>query len=309
LHGLAKHLAANHGGWPTGVIMVTDEIVQSFPHLRAYQGTRQFFVGGVIYGDTETARTIQSEIRQGHLNSYSISGMALESNELRICDAPEQCKTVQEILQLDLSAVTLGSRQGGEGPFSSRVRNPGAQFLLVQQGGGVLSQTVPSKTPNSSVGTDTMPDAVPDAVPKPDATIEQASPVEQADENAPSMEQVVAALGELMRRMEALEQKVAVDEDVAAVDEAEDEPVKVEEAKPTEVAQAVTLKDVEAHAEKHARKVFDSLIAQARTAETPVPASPRDASKSKGAELMEAAMSGDLSQFLLTLEQSKEVKA
>ncbi len=307
---LADHLVGKYGGAPTAVLEVSAEIAQAFPHLAPYLGTKQFFAGGVIYGDTETGRFIQDEIRQGNLNAYSIAGMPTDVQKLTVCDE-DACKEVDDVRGIDMGAITLGSTTGGEGPLSAKVRNPGAAFLLLQQA------TAPSPPMDdvarcSSPATDV---EGPEATMKPHLanllaqadTLLQKLPeadrkavkaiFEQVD-NATASPDLMAQLVELARRMDAIEQRISV------APAAPPAPAVAPKADDASLEQAAT---------KAAEKVlagFKLILAQAKPAETPNPAAaPAEGEANAGTKaLLEAAASGDPA-ALLNAWQSRKVLA
>lgn len=246
---LALHLQARYGGAPTAVLDVTPELVQAFPReLTPHLGKKAFFAGVRVKGDTATKRFVQDEIRQGRLDSYSISGMPTETEERIVCEG-DSCKTVLEVKQLDLSAVTLGSRRDGAGPLSAKVRNPGAAFLMLQQakpetsiiagrGGHVVDEkpaTVPANvapveqaTPvDATTGNATTPVTPPTNTGAAPTIVEQAKPAEpqtpaaaakvveqgevQATPANPPVDTATAKdiTSDLLRRLEAIEQRLA----------------------------------------------------------------------------------------------------
>lgn len=310
---LAEYLVTTYGGAPTAVLEVTPEIAEAFPHLNPYVGTRQFFAGGAIYGDTDTALFIQEEVRQGRLNAYSISGMPTDTRLLTVCDA-DTCKEVEEVHAIDLSAITLGSIQGGEGPFSAKVRNPGAAFLLLQQAipdppetqesGGEAGGALFFGQGDCSGVEDHM--SKPPASKKPTSAslLAQAEPVmktltpdqqkilkavfEQVDDSTVT-DDVKAMFAEFSRRLEAMEQRLA---QAPTPDEKGEEKAPEEEAEEKDNSEAI-----EQAATKAAEKALagvKQLLAQAKPAETPHPVGkPAGEADSAATALLEAAATGD----------------
>lgn len=132
---LVEHLNAEHDGLPTGVFPVTEAIAGAFPHLEDRVGEDAFFAAARIYGDNETARQVQRDALGGELDAFSLSGAPVEQDAVRHCDE-DGCRRVMRIEEMDLSAITLGSRtDASRSPFAARIRNPGAAFRVVQQAG------------------------------------------------------------------------------------------------------------------------------------------------------------------------------
>lgn len=333
---LAAYLMRTYGGAPTAVLPVTTELVQAFPkQLAPHLGKKAFFAGVRIKGATETQRFIQNEIRQGRLDSYSISGMPTESEERVVCEGNE-CKTVQEITRLDLSAVTLGANREKAGPLSAKVRNPGAAFLLLQQARPETSKShthavaVVDAATATSASTAVVEQAKPAATeptpPAAPAPVEQAKPDDkapaplppaaakpveqgaldpspaptQAPQDVPAGQEPEAAKAkdvyeDLLRRLEAIEQRLATPAATPPAptsnpEPVPDAPVGIEEAKKY-MEQAA--KTIEQAAVKAATDAFAKLLQQARPADTPMPASPADPAKTRQAALLEAARTGD----------------
>lgn len=340
---LATYLQRKHGGAPTAVLEVTTELVQAFPkELSPHLGRKAFFAGARIRGDTDTKRLIQAEIRRGHLDAYSISSRMTDADSRPICNG-DDCKEVLEVKAMDLSAITLGSKfDKTPGPFSGKVRNPGAAFLLLQQASPTLGNPMsgseslpvvdsPADQPSTPAKPEANPPAAPSvepekaaeavATPTPEEVVEQAEATDPAQPTAPvAPESGDEALSDLRRRMEALEQRMALmpstPANPEAAVEAAEEPDKPEEApkedaKPDkdDVVEQAHKKLIEqatsaavAAAEKAAEKRFQALLAQAKPADTPNPASPADPGKTREAALLEAARSGDPTKLLEALD-------
>lgn len=311
---LAEYLMQTHGGAPTAVLEVTKEIAQAFPHLNPYLGTKQFFAGGVIYGDTETGRFIQDEIRQGNLNSYSIAGMPTDVAKLSICNA-DACKEVDDVRAIDMSAITLGSIQGGEGPLSAKVRNPGAAFLLLQQGApdavaapepeGARCSSPPASVwgPETSMKTPALVTILAQAQTHlqklPEADQKAVKAIFEQVDNSTASPEFAAMLAEFSRRLEAMEQRLA---QAPAAPAAPATPPPG--SSPDAVEQAAT------KAAEKALAGMKALLAQAKPAETPAPAG-KPAGEAEGAaqKLLEAAQSGDPAALMEAWRTSRGVPA
>lgn len=132
---LVQHLNNRFNGLKTGVYEVTEPIAQAFPHLEERVGEDVFFAAATIRGDSQTARQAQEDAKNGDLDGFSLSGAPVEQQKIRHCD-DDGCRRVTKIEEMDLSAITLGSRtDASQSPLAARVRNPGAAFEVVQQAG------------------------------------------------------------------------------------------------------------------------------------------------------------------------------
>lgn len=74
------------------------------------------YVGGEVYKDTEQAQEVREKIEAGEIDSYSISGEALVTRK-----QVENDQVYDDILELDLSAVTLCEEGMNQGAKFARV--------------------------------------------------------------------------------------------------------------------------------------------------------------------------------------------
>lgn len=341
---LAGYLVRRYGGAPTGVLEVTAELVQAFPaELAPHLGRKAFFVGARIPSKTDTQRIIQQEILANRMDAYSISAYMHDTEKRPVCEGDE-CRIVEEVHRLDLSAVTLGAKRDGAGPLSGKVRNKGAAFLVLQQAAGVKSDTPkpvakslrdmnpPAATPDAPAGTAPPVPEVPPVVeqakaPEPAAVTPPAEPakvVEQSDAppvpGAPSdapadaPEEPKDEKADLLRRVEALEQRMATMPSTPANPAPAPAPEApkldektVEQAVAAHLAKTQPILEQAAvqTAVKAAEDRFKALLLQARPADTPTPASPADPAKTREAAVLEAARSGDPVKLLAVLEGLK----
>lgn len=303
---LVEELQEKHGGLPTGVLTVTEGMVQAFPHLASVKGTRQFFAAARVYNDGEQAsQAAIQEIKNGELDSFSLAGMPIEAQEVEHCQ-DGACRTVLDVSKMTLSAITLGSRHGGSGPFSARTRNNGAALITVTQAangdtevtleeGQGQPDNVFLRTTHDAHGETMSSD--PAQQQTDDSKTEEA--VEQQDEDeGVDVEALASAVQDLARRVEGLEQRLG-DSEEEADDEEKDDEEEMEEAKKTSpmdteaVAQAVK-KAVE-QATKPLQKRINALEGHKvfEQADTPTPASDADPKKEAALALEQAEAKGD----------------
>lgn len=123
-----------HGGLPTGMVTVTEDIARVFPRLQSVVGDAIPFVGGQLFRDNKLQDIVEAEIEEGILDGLSISGLTLESGYLEWCD-PTGCQVLHEVEDFDFSAVTLAPSKGQESTLAGdkQTMNPGATFLPIQQ--------------------------------------------------------------------------------------------------------------------------------------------------------------------------------
>lgn len=112
------------------------------------------FVAGEVYDDTEQAQSVRKKIENGVIDSYSISGEALVTQK-KVDDG----RVYDDILELDLSAVTLCEEGMNQGAKFARVNGDVEDFEVAEvqaksfevESGGVsdpqsLRQTAKSDT-------------------------------------------------------------------------------------------------------------------------------------------------------------------
>lgn len=154
VQAMVAEVANTYGGLPTGILNVTPRIAAAFPRLAGLVGKPVAFAGGTIYEDDRIGQQVRSDILAGKFDSFSINGASFKSREIEWCDTTG-CKQVEEVLDLDLSMVTLCSTTPKATAFgAAQARNPGAAFVVVQQAD--LTTQTPG-TSNPTTGDSTMP--------------------------------------------------------------------------------------------------------------------------------------------------------
>lgn len=94
------------------------------------------YVGGEVYKDTEQAQEVRKKIEAGEIDSYSISGEALVTRK-----QVENDQVYDDILELDLSAVTLCEEGMNQGAKFARVNGEVDEVELADPESEVSDQT------------------------------------------------------------------------------------------------------------------------------------------------------------------------
>lgn len=155
--------------FPTAVLYPDDDDVPE----------KGLYVAGKVWGDTQQARDTQEKIQQGTIDSYSISGEAIQSST-QVKDG----EMVDNIKELDLSAVTLceeGMNQKAKFALVSKGAAPGfSPDELAGLAGATLKSTMPENEEDEDEEEDSPDNASEAAVDKEELRSEFKAAAEEA---------------------------------------------------------------------------------------------------------------------------------